>query len=343
MRLIVFFLLLAATLQVSARTARTSETTHSTLIMKGLGHACLTLPVLPDGLPCNPAMTAARADKKFRIQGLISDGYQQVKNLERIVDGEVSQETVDNFFTEEKHAQLEASWDLMYLSPDYNIQFTPRALRGFSDVRNEANPDINVYVTDERSLRLQSAFQYDQDLHIGIQIRAVHRKSIKENFRLFQLATESGQNLLDPYEQGILFLEPGAAWLMEGAWKPKLSMMVRDWGYSSTRSHSVPIKPNFSAGFGLTPPSDEGEMNLGVEYGTGGEGLSSFEGLRLSALYRVNELYYSAGIDPEGSSVGAHYEGHHVNGGLVFATTRTLNSNRDLNHQTLYFQLGLQL
>lgn len=326
-----------------ARTARTFETINSTLIMKGMAHSCLALKTLPDGLPCNPAMTSLQKRKSLRGQFLISDGYSAVKDLKNVVDGEVTQEMVDGFFSEERVIQIEASTDLMYRSADMNIQLTPVALRGYSEIRNEANPDVDLYTVEEKGLRFQTGYQFSDEFLLGFQVRVLNRKVVSQQFKLFELGTEAGQGLLDPVKQSILFLEPGATFLMGDAWSPRLSLMIANLGYVSQRSPQVPTSVEPQIGFGITPPTDEGELDLTLEYSSLSFQEKGSDRLHLGALYRVNEFYYSAGIDAHGTSAGIHYENRHINGGLIFSTTRTLKERETFDSHNFYFQLGLEI
>ncbi len=338
-----FIAALLAGIGAQARTARTFETIHSTLIMKSMAHSCLALTSLPDGLPCNPAMTPLNQNKNLRGQFLVSDGYNSVKNLKTVVDGEVSQELVDGFFSEERILQIEASTDIMYRSPEMNVQLTPLAIRGFSEIRNESNPDINLYAVEEKGLRFQSGYQFSPDFLLGFQVRVLNRKVVSQNFNLFALGTEAGQGLLEPVHQSILFLEPGATFLLGDDWSPRLSVMVANLGYVSRRYPNIPNSVEPQIGFGVTPPTTEGTLDLTVEFRSLTFQESGSDRLHLGALYRVNEFYYSAGIDAHGSSAGVHYEHRHFDTGLIFTTTRTLKEKETFDSNNLYFQIGLQI
>lgn len=337
--------LLLASTSAQARTARTFETINSTLIQKSMAHSCLALTTLPDGLPCNPAMTSLAKEKTFRAQGLISDGYSSVKNLKNVVDGEVTQEMVDGFFSKERVIQIEASTDLMYRSPEMNIQLTPVALRGYSEIRNEANPDIDLYTVEEKGVRFQSGYQFSDEFLLGFQIRVLNRKVVSQKFQLFELGTEAGRSLLDPVNQSVLFLEPGAAFLLGDAdtWSPRLSVMVANLGYVSQRNPMVPSSAEPQVGFGISPPVDEGHLDLTLDISSLSFHERGEEKLHLGALYKINEFYYSAGFDRHGTSAGIHYEHRHINGGLIFSTTRSLRERETFDNHNFYFQLGIQI
>jgi hypothetical protein len=342
-RALPFILIGFAALTSQARTARTFETINSTLITKGLAHSCLALKILPDGLPCNPAMTSLRDRRSLRAQVLVSDGYNSIKNLQRIVDGEVTQEMVDGFFSNERTFQIDASTDLMYRSQEMNVQLTPLAIRGFAEIRNESSPDIDLFTVEEKGLRFQTGYQFSEEFLLGFQVRVLNRKVISQHFNLFDLGTEAGQKILEPTQQSILYLEPGATFLLGQEWSPRISLMLANLGYVSRRNPGVPASVEPQVGFGISPPVLEGTLDLLVDYSSLSFQEQGADRLHLGALYHVNEFYYSAGIDAHGTSGGIHYEHRHFNLGLLFSTTRTLKEKETLDSHNLYFQIGLEI
>ena len=324
-----------------AGAARTFETIHSTLMMKSMAHACLGLTVQPDGVPCNPAMTPLAEKKSFRGQLLASDGYRTVRDLKTVVDGEVNQQMVDTFFSKENVLSVEASSDLIYRSKEMNIQLTPVTIRGFSEVHNESNPDIFLYAVEEKGLMFQAGTQWDEEFLFGFQVRVLNRKVIRRNFNIFELGTEAGREILSPADQSVLFLEPGAAFLLGGEWNPRISAMITNLGVVSQRYPNVPVSVEPQVGFAITPPTEEGVLDFTLDYKSLDFQEKGSDRLHLGVLFRHNEFYYSAGIDSHGSSAGVSYENRFFNAGLLVATTRSLKEKETLDNHNIYLQVGL--
>lgn len=341
MKVVISASILLALGSANAGSARTFETVHSTLLMKSMANACLGLTIQPDGLPCNPAMTPLAPKKSFRAQVLASDGYRTVRDLKTVVDGEVSQEMVDTFFSREKVLSVEASSDLMYRSPEMNVQLTPIAIRGFSEVHNESNPDIDLYAVEEKGLRFQAGTQWDEEFLFGFQIRVLNRKVIRRSFNIFELGTEAGREILQPADQGVLFLEPGATVLLGGDWNARVSGMITNFGVISRPYPNIPVSVEPQVGFAISPPVEEGNLDFTLDYKSLSFQEKGADKLHLGVLYRHNEFYYSAGIDAHGSSAGINYENRFLNAGLMFATTRTLKERDALDNNNIYLQVGL--
>ena len=103
--LILFLVLLfsqIATAQSSdlafSRNARTYETQHTSLVVKGLANACLTLALVPDGLPCNPAMTPLNDGAGLGISFQLSNGYASLDSIRKILDAKITPEVIESFF-----------------------------------------------------------------------------------------------------------------------------------------------------------------------------------------------------------------------------------------------------
>src|SRR5690606_415201 len=99
-----------------SRNARTFETQQSTLTMKGVGHACLTMVLIPDGLPCNPALTPFTEKPKLGVEILLSYGYSGISKVRKGLKGTVDGELVNPLFGEGRILQIEASVELNFLS-----------------------------------------------------------------------------------------------------------------------------------------------------------------------------------------------------------------------------------
>ena len=88
------------------RNARTFETQQASLVAKSMAFACLAMPVLPDGLPCNPAFTPLRETPKFGIEGLISNGYSTLEKMRQLLAGTVNQDLINSLFSGQNVLQI---------------------------------------------------------------------------------------------------------------------------------------------------------------------------------------------------------------------------------------------
>ena len=322
---------------------RTQIDQGSTLISKSVAHACLGLLDLSDGLECNPANSPYLINSSFGIEGSISNGYSNLQNVRDMLSGNVSQDTVNNIFGQGRFTQIDTSATVLFKSKYFSGSYTPLSVRGFSIVRNEANPEAQVQFVEETGFAFQSGAKIGDQFSVGLQTRLVSRKSVSRTFKLVELATESGRDLLKPQDQTVVFLEPGATWIIAKAWQPRISVFVQDVPISKNGESYVPITTSPQAGFAISPPVKFGQMDLMLEYRQLEADAGIKRSVHLGGIYRFGSMNLLGGIDGNGSSGGVFYTLDKINAGIMYSTTTTLFSTDNFYTQTVYAQLGWQL
>jgi hypothetical protein len=294
-------------------------------------------------MPCNPAHTGFNKKPSFGGELLLANGYSNLTKIRKLLDGEFDQSTIDDMFSKGKVTQLESNVDIQFQSKYLNGMYSPYSIKGFSVVRNEANPDVELYAVEEKGFTFQSGMEVFPNFYAGAQARIIDRKFIRGRFKLLDLATTEGQNLLRPRSQSAIYLEPGATYIFPVAWKPRASFFLANAGYMSEefKDLKTPIEAQF--GIGIAPPVMWGEIELSLEYRSMNYEEDPMERLRFGTLYRYGSMYLSGGIDANGISSGVFYYLDQINAGVVYSTTRFINSNDDNFTQTVYVQIGWQL
>lgn len=326
-----------------SRNARTFETQHSTLVTKSLANACLSMRIIPDGLPCNPAMVPFNSKPTLGLELQLSNGYSAIDNVKKLLDGKITQELVDTLFSQGKIIQIEANADLYFHSKYLTGSYTPVSIKGFSVVRNEANPDVDLYSVEEKGFTFQTGYEIYNNLFVGLQLRALNRKFIKQRFKLVALGTQAGQDLLKPKEQSVTYLEPGMTYFFSKDWKPRLSAFVANLGTVSQKYDEFPEPTDGQLAFGISPPFTWGDLDLSLEYRSMTYEENDLKKLRLGALYHFGSMYLSSGIDSNGISGGVYYSLDKINAGIVYSTTQLVNQGESFYTQTVYVELGWQL
>lgn len=326
-----------------SRNARTFETQQSSLVVKGLAHACLTMLSIPDGLLCNPAHTPLNTKSKLGVELLLSNGYANLENLQKLLAGKVTQELADTLFLDGQIIQIEANTEINFQSKYLSGRYTPLTVKGFSVVRNEADPDVELYAVEEKGFAFQSGLELFKDFYAGVQTRFVSRKFIRQRFKLTQLGTEAGKDLLKPKEQNATYIEPGLTYILAKTWRPRISVFVANLGSVSKEYEELksPVETQF--GFGFSPPLRWGELDLSLEYRSMNYEETDLERLRAGALYHFGSMYLSGGVDSNGISGGIYYSLDTVNAGILYSTTRFINQEESFFAQTVYVQLGWQI
>lgn len=323
--------------------ARTFETQHSALVPKSLAHSCLSIFTIPDGLPCNPAFTPLNTKPSLGIEVLLSNGYSSLENLRMLLDNKVSQQLGDKLFSEGKIIQIESNIDVNFRSQHLSGQYTPMTVKGFSVVRNEANPEVDLYAVEETGFKFQSGYEISSRLYVGAQVRVLSRKFIRRQFKLVSLGTEEGKDYIKPKKQMATYFEPAATWVIAKTWKPRVSLLIANLG-SVSETHeelNTPVEPQI--GFGFSPPVLWGDLDINIEYKSMNYEESGIDKFHLGSLYRFGSMYLAGGIDTNGVSGGVYYSLDKINAGIMYSTTRYVNDYDDFFTQTVYMQLGWQI
>lgn len=327
-----------------SRNARTFETQHSSLVVKGIAHACLSVTLISDGLPCNPALTPLNKKPSLGAEILLSSGVSTLKNVRSLVNGSVNDELIDTLFSSGKIMQIESNIDINFVSKYVNSQYSPLSVKGFSVVRNEANPDIDLYAIEEESFTVQSGYELFEDFYAGLQVRTSKRKFIRQRFKLIALGTEGGKDLLKPKEQSSIYLEPGLTWFLAGEWKPRVSLFVANMGHISEKYKELPTPVEGQFGFGIAPPVSWGEWEMSLEYRSMNyEEKDVSQRLHLGSIYKFGVMFLTGGLDKNGISGGVFYYLDKINAGILYSTTKYVSESDDYFAQTVYLQLGWQI
>jgi hypothetical protein len=344
---LVFCLLIASNVHASglafSRNARTFETQDSSLVTKGLAHACLALIDIPDSLPCNPAAVPFAPKSSLGLELLLSNGYAAIEQINSLFGGGMSQQQIDNMFAQGKVTQIEASADIIFKSKYLNGKFTPKTMKGFSVVRNEANPDVELYAVEEQGFTFQSGMKFTEGFYGGLQARFLGRKFVRQNFKLLVLGTPAGQDLLKPKEQTVAYLEPGLTYIFKHPWKPRVSALVANVGNVSQNYDEFPVPVEAQFGFAVSPPLHWGELDFTLDYRSMNyEEETMLERLRVGALYHFGSMYLNGGLDANGVSGGVYYSVEKFNAGILYSTTKFFIED-EYYTQTVYVQLGWQI
>ncbi|OQW51110.1 MAG: hypothetical protein A4S09_10425 [Proteobacteria bacterium SG_bin7] len=327
-----------------SRNARTFETQNSSLVTKGLAHACLSLVDIPDGLSCNPAMIPLNSKSSLGFQLLLSNGYAALNQVKSLLDGNITQQQIDAMFAQGKITQIEAGSDIIFKSKYLSGKFTPMTIKGFSAVRNEANPDVELYSVQENGFTFQSGMKFTEGLYGGIQARFANRKFIRQNFKLLVLGTPAGQALLKPKEQSAAYFEPSLTYFFKGSWKPRLTAMIANLGsVSQEYSEQLPTPLEGQIGIAISPQLGWGNMDFTLDYRSMSyEEPDAWERVRAGVIYHFGSMYLTGGLDANGISGGVFYSVDKFNAGIMYSTTRFINED-EYYTQTVYVQLGWQI
>lgn len=328
----------------SSRNARTIESYHSSLVTKSVAHACLSMTLIPDSIPCAASMSVKNAKSYLGVNGLISNGYDNYQKISSILDGEVDQEFVDVIFGDTKTLQFEANTELYFRSRYLNASFSPYQVSYFSVVRNEANPDVGLHASKDEGFVFQGAYAFwDERLSLGVQFRTITSEYIHQQFKLLDLATEEGKKQLQPLKITRTYLEPSATYFSKTDWQWRLTAVMANALVSGERDADIHPKVHPELSVGLTPYDGWGSLEVSLDYRNFLVSEENSDKFHLGIIYNFAAMYLSSGFDKAGSSLGLFYKVEQINAGVLYTTTQFPQGSSDNYAQTVYVQFGCQL
>ena len=293
-------------------------------------------------IPCNPAMTNKSTKGSLKASGLISNGYSNLAKTRRLLSGDVDQSVVNDLFSDQPVLQAEANIDIMFTSKYLNSKFSPVSYKFFSVVRNEANPDIELFAVDEQSLTLQTGASYGA-FDYGLEFQKMDWKFIRQRIKLLALSTQQGMESVKPKKQTAYLFQPGVNYNFNTEWSPRVSMKVVNLGYFDQEysEFAHPVEAQF--GVGLSPTVYVGKLDLLLDYKSLNYEEKDWDKLHLGILYHYGAMDIGLGLDNNGVSAGVFYGLEQINAGILFSTTKLPWKEADYFSQTVYVQMGWQL
>lgn len=321
--------------------ARTHLANQASLLIKSVGHSCLSMTLIVDDLPCNPAFTPLAKNSSLSFQFLLSNGYSNLETTRQLFKKTADYSSLQEFLKEKPVIQIESVGEMFFRTSLVSGKYTPLNQQLFSVVRNVAYPRAALRAKDESNLVLQSGFSIQNRYFLGAKIISAKKRYIMKTFDLFDLGTESGRNLLDPQNVDVLYFEPGIGYISNNLWNFHFSAVQRGLGYSKGDGKVFEMKPQTELGFSVSPPTSWGKMQVGIDYKK--LGFDDSRLLHLGILYQLGSMTTGFGADEYGISWGVMFYLKQLYSGILFTTTRAPWNSSEFYTDTIYTQLGVEL
>lgn len=326
-----------------SQNARTFDMQQSSLIVKGLAHACLTMLNVNDSLPCNPSLLPLVKKPRLSIQGALSNGYSTLEKMRRLLDGKLTDETIDALFSEERVLQIEGNTEIDFVSNYFAARYTPINVKYFSVIRNEANPDVELSAVEEKNVILQGGYDISDVFFVGVEAKNFSRRFIKQRFQLVELATDEGKSKIKPKKQRGFLVSPMATVILPYSYKPRFAIGVANIGSISGEKEYLEDQTVIQGGAGLTFDLGWGEVDVGLDYRSLSYEETWDEKFHFGSMLRFGTMNLFGGVDYHGFSGGVFYGLEQVNAGILFTTTQTPWNSDDFFANTVYLQIGWQI
>jgi len=305
-----------------------------------MAFSCLAMADVADDIPCQPALLRHEKKSKFMANGLISNGYQSLSKARRLLANDLDSDFMNSLFSEDKIIEVETNPSLMFTSPYLSGKYLLYGLQFSSTQRNQANPEIQMFATDSKLFILQSAYSLNSYIDIGLQLRSQTDNIVKKTFRLVDLGTDNGKNLLKPQTYSRVFAEPGFAVTLNN-WR--FSVLGAGLIVSGDTKGDFEDTAEAQAGVGYSTTVGDGLLDLYVDYKSLTYLEKPEEKFHSGLRYRYGALSLLGGLDYFGVSGGVLFSIEKLYSGIIYSTSQVPWRPSEEYAQTTYIELGWQL
>ncbi len=324
----------------TVRNPRTFSMNYQSMAIKSVAFSCLAWDNIPDDLPCQPAFLPLQKKPRFVANGLISNGYQSFAKARRLLANDIDAEFMNGLFTQDKILEVEANASMHFLSQYVSAKYLLYGLQYYSTQRNQANPQLEMYAAESKQWVVQTGYPISQMFLVGLQLRSQSDKIVNKAFRLTELGTDSGKELLKPKEYSRLLAEPGVA-LNGSNWK--LSVLGANLLVDGDNTEEIEEKPEAQVGASYEFPAFSGKMDLSVDYKSLSYTEDPDQKLHWGARYQYGVLSLLGGVDSWGLSGGLFFSIEKIYSGILYSTSQVPWRKSEEYAQTTYIELGWQL
>lgn len=321
---------------------RTNILSDSSVYSKGLASACLSLISIPDDLPCAASNLVFDNNSLFSAQLALSNGYSSLNLIREAIGSEISSEFID-LILEQKTFQIDTGIRVYFKSKNFAGKYVPMSVRGFIGLRNEVNPNVDVFAIEEKGFYFQLATTiFNKNISIGTQIRALDRTLVKSTFKVSEFGADNNDDLVKSEPYKVFYLDPSITYRVPKFYDLIITGMLMNIGSSDLENRpdvEEPIAGRLSAS-ALIKLNKYGGVRTILEYGRQNYTEDFMNSLNFSAEYSYGGMKAIGGINTYGMSAGVYFGLSDIQAGIIYTSSRFPNLNEESYIQTVYVELG---
>jgi hypothetical protein len=231
-----------------------------------LGNLCYVMDGPSLGRPCHPARLADQTENKIGINLEWGLGTDRKSTAEKILDSKIDPELIAEIYNDMKPVLYSGGVDFYYQRPFWSLSFSPYKIWYYSHSRNLAYPLIDLHVLEEKDLQFQLGSAINPQMLVGTNIKLISRTFIHDSISLYDLLVD--EEVLNPSEQTVLLVEPGAIWNIntESIFKPELSLFMSNFGIQNKKYQGFSIDPTIHSGTSIGVSTSELNFKIGLQF-----------------------------------------------------------------------------
>jgi hypothetical protein len=301
---------------------------QNSILTTVLGSTCNSMRTNVNEPVCNPALFGEDSGNTFGLNVLVGQDYEKIYRNRELISGDDKLSLAKMLLSETRPVHFEAETMLWWRGERLGLSYQPLRATYFSSVRNQAYPDVAVHAMQEQTLLLQAGGFVNQGLRAGLNLKAVKRKFVQEEFNLFD-ALPSIETHLKTRTQDLVLIEPGLAYEFHGEeivehYRPMLTAKISNVGSRNQSFEDVPKEPILDLGLSVNPNTSLGNFEYSIHYRYSHE-LASQRKFRWGFQYGIDPVNFVLGYDNDQLAVGTVFTIYSVGVGVMYQRNRIEN------------------
>lgn len=304
----------------------------SSLLIKGMGGACLAMENLVDSMPCNPAFVSKEKNPRLLGNLMISNGYDNLDKVRILLNQKPGLDSARSLLQGKQPLDIEFQSGVTFFSNKLNGMYQIGHSQLYSNMVGDVNPNIQLMTYSGENLVLQWGNEFQPNIFFGLTGRYSNIKFINKSFQLFDVATEEGKNLLDPVTRSFVSFDTGFGYKTSNF---TFSYLIR--GFSEPQIEALGLgEPDHQVGLVYTPMNDidAGKIDLLLDF--------KKKLVNAGIKYEYGVMSLVGGLNDYGSSAGMFFFIKKMFSGIVFSNTHLpWKKNESVN--SVFTQFGIQI
>ncbi|WP_413560451.1 hypothetical protein [Bdellovibrio sp. HCB209] len=288
-------------------------------LFRTFGSACYSMDSIERGLPCNPAYIAKKDQKRFDSDLFLGTNMDYLSDVNDMVDGKATPAQVAKIFSRRDATQAEASLEASFQARTWGFSAEPYRLVFYNDIHNSSLPAMNFVAAEEQSFKLQFSSYVSRNFYAGIQLRYSHVRYVGNYIMLTEALAGDSEEIFRARTQDLFFVESGFVYAWEDEiWKPQISAMFSQWGFSNNKSDQYPVKPQGLLGASIKPPVGFGVLEVGLQGAVSSDTEHWQEAIRGAMAYKIGILQLALSGGQRDHSAGFLLAFRNITSGLSY-------------------------
>ena len=141
----------------------------SSLLIRGMGGACIAMESFVDTIPCNPPFVPYESEARLMGNMLVSNGYDQLDKVRSLLNNKQTLESATTLLNGKQPLDIELQGRVTFFSNRISGMYEPVHSQLHSNMVGNINPAVQLFVYSGENLKIQWGLMATKNLSMGLQ------------------------------------------------------------------------------------------------------------------------------------------------------------------------------